>query len=314
MMKASIGIDMGGTSIKLGLVSNGVIIDSAKVPASAHVTLQQRLHELIDPVDAMLKKHGAEIAGVGIAFPGIVDSDEKRILSRYVKYPDAQKVDFAAWAQRAWRTSFAIENDARAALLGEWQYGAGRGCQDLVLITLGTGVGSAVMINGKLLRGKHYRSGNLGGHMSVNLHGRKCNCGNTGCVESEASTWALQEYLHDYPGFPASALSGERELGFESVIFWAERGDALALKVKESCLKAWSFGILNLLLAFDPEKVVIGGGIMKSKHAIIPFVKEMMQKNTWISDNKIEVVAAEQVEHAGILGMALLASEKTVCE
>jgi glucokinase len=309
-MKACVGIDMGGTSIKIGLVSEGVLIDSAKLPASAHVTLQQRLDELVDPINAMLMSHNADVTGIGLAFPGIVDSRRKKILSRYVKYPDARKVDMAAWAEKAWHVPFAVENDARAALIGEWKYGAGRGCDDLVLITLGTGVGSAAMMGGKLLRGRNYLAGNLGGHMSVNLHGRQCNCGNTGCVESEASTWALKEYVHQLPGFDQSALSREKEINFENVFSWAEKGDALALKVKESALKAWSLGIINLLLAYDPERVIIGGGIMRSKHAIIPFVEEMIKKNTWISDNNIELVAAGQVEHAGILGMSILASDK----
>lgn len=305
-MAVRIGIDMGGTSIKIGLVSDGVLSDSSQIPASSHVTLSQRLVEITDEINRLLKKNDTQPIGIGLAFPGIVDSGQKKILSKYVKYPDAQKVSLTEWVNNEWNVGFALENDARAALVGEWQYGAGRHCDNLVLVTLGTGVGSAAMMNGILLKGKNYLAGNLGGHMSINLHGRECNCGNTGCVETEASTWALQKYISHYPEFNSSALSSEREIGFDSIFHFAEEGDALALKIKLDCLKAWSLGIINLIHAYDPEKVVIGGGVMKSKDVIIPYIKEMIQKDSWIRDNGIELVAAEQVEYAGILGMAYL--------
>lgn len=309
----SIGIDMGGTNIKIGLVEEGRLIEGTTIPASSHVTLQQRLIEITQQSNRLLKKHRMGLKSVGLAFPGIVDSGRKKITSRYVKYPDAQDVDLRAWVQKEWNVPFAIENDARAALVGEWKYGAGRGCDDLVLITLGTGVGSAAMMHGQLIRGRNHLAGNLGGHMSVNLHGRICNCGNTGCVESEASTWALREMLRRDPDYPGSALaSAGEEIGFEQVFKLADQKDALAAKVKQAALKAWSLGIINLILAYDPQRVVIGGGIMKSKEMILPFVRAMIEKDTWISDNKIELMAAEQVEHAGILGMAWLASNEQV--
>lgn len=307
-MTVNIGIDMGGTRIKTGLVRDGVLVDSTKIRASSHVTLEERLPVITEEINRLLKVHRVTPSGVGLAFPGIVDSDRKEILSKYVKYADAQSVDLVGWAHKEWGVPFAIENDARAALVGEWQYGAGRHCDNLVLITLGTGVGTAAMMYGKLLKGKNYLAGNLGGHMSVNLHGRECNCGNTGCVESEASTWALQKYISEEPGFHSSALASVAGIGFENIFQSALAGDALAIRIKDNCLKAWSLGIINLICAYDPERVVIGGGIMQSKDLIIPFIKEMILKDSWIRDNSIELVAAEQIESAGILGMSWLVS------
>src|SRR3990170_7444612 len=110
------------------------------------------------------------------------------------------------WAMERWGVPLVLENDARAALVGEWQYGAGKDCDNVVLITLGTGVGTAALINGKLLHGKHFLAGSLGGHMSINLHGDVCNCGNLGCVESEASTWALQKLVTRDRNFHSSTL------------------------------------------------------------------------------------------------------------
>jgi glucokinase len=307
-MEVGIGIDMGGTRIKIGLVHEGVLVATRKIPAAAHVTLEQRLAEIAVEADRMLAENNCTPTGVGIAFPGIVDSDNNRILSKYVKYPDARRVDLSGWAQKQWGIPLALENDARAALVGEWQYGAGKNCDNLVLITLGTGVGSAALIHGKLLKGKHYHAGNLGGHIAINLHGTECNCGSVGCVESEASTWALEKQVTGSPDYKASALASEKEINFNTVFTWAEKGDALAIQIRENCLKAWATGILNLILSYDPERVVIGGGIMQGKNLLIPQVRRMIERDSWINDIPIELVVAEQVEYAGILGMYYLLS------
>jgi glucokinase len=309
-MKVGIGVDMGGTRIKIGLVDAGKIIAAESIPAAAEVSLAQRLEEIAVEVNRLLAANNCSAKGIGIAFPGIVDSTRKKILSKYVKYPDARQIDLEAWAQKKWGIPLAAENDARAALVGEWQYGAGRDCNDLVLITLGTGVGSAALVEGKILRGKHHLAGNLGGHLSINFQGEQCNCGHIGCVESEASTWALRKNVMRSADFKSSALSVEKEIDFNTVFRCAAAGDKLAGEIREHCLKVWSFAIMNLILSYDPERVVIGGGIMKSKDLIIPHVKEMIKNDNWINDNHIDLVAAEQVEYAGILGMYYLITQE----
>lgn len=305
-MEAGIGIDMGGTRIKMGLVSSGKLLASKKIEASAHISLKDRLVEIEKEVDEILNENNISPIGIGIAFPGIVDSNQDKILSKYVKYPDAQSVDLHQWAWDNWRIPLKLENDARAALVGEWQYGAGKNCDNLVLITLGTGVGTAVLINGQILRGAHFLAGNLGGHMTINIHGSDCNCGNIGCLESESSTWVLQHKVKNSPLFQASTLSLEDEINFHALFKRANEGDELAIQIRESCLRAWAVGVINLLHAYDPERIVIGGGIMKSKDIIIPYIREMIGKYSWIQNNEIEVVPAEQTENAGILGVCHL--------
>lgn len=302
-MKVDIGIDMGGTRIKIGLVNDGALVATENIPASSHVTLRERLDDLADIIDQIMGKHGVTPSGIGIAFPGIVDPFRKRILSKYVKYPDAQNLDIASWADRRWGVPLALENDARAALFGEWQFGAGKGANDLVLITLGTGVGSAVLMGGKMMRGRNFLAGNLGGHHSINLDGDECNCGNTGCLESEASTWALEKIVRRSPGFESSALSRHPEINFNTLFRCAAEGDQLAIEIKERSLRAWALGIINLIVSYDPERVVIGGGIMNSKDLVIPYIREMIAKDIWIKDNAVELVPAHQLEYAGILGI-----------
>jgi glucokinase len=287
-MEVGIGVDMGGTRIKIGLVRQGKLLADSTIDALSHVSLAERLVEIADRVDQLLKDHNCVAAGIGIAFPGIVDHVNCKVLSKYVKYPDAQDVDFIKWAKERWNIPVALLNDAKAALLGEWQYGNGVGCRDLVLVTLGTGVGSGVMIDSKLLSGRNFVAGNLGGHMTINVHGKECNCGNIGCLETEASAWTLRE---------------ERDIDFKTLFDRAAKGDELAMQVQSDCLKAWSLGIISLIHAFDPERIVIGGGIMQSGDIVLAKIREMIVKHSWVKNNPPEVVAAAHPDFAGILGM-----------
>lgn len=308
-MEVCIGIDMGGTMIKIGVVNEGKLIAIKKFDASSHLSLKERLHEIEIEVDKLLVENNCTAMGIGLAFPGIVDSDKMKILSKYVKYSDASALDLKQWAREKWNVPLALENDARAALIGEWQYGAGRGANNLVLITLGTGVGSAVLIEGKLLKGRNYLAGNLGGHMTINMNGSLCNCGNVGCLETEASSWALNEKVKATPGFNQSRLANEAEINFYTLFDIARQGDQMAVNIRNQCLQAWSLGIINLIHAYDPDRLIVGGGIMKSKDEIIPVIEKMIDQHAWSPTGSIKIVAADQVEFAGILGVSYLMNQ-----
>lgn len=183
----NIGIDLGGTNTKIGLVSGGAILATDKIHSHADEPMGRRLPQIKAAIDELLHKNDITtdtLAAIGLAFPSVVDNANKTILSRYVKFTDASEHNLNDWAQDSWGVPLALENDARAALIGEWMYGAGKDYQNIVMITLGTGVGSAVLIEGKLFRGSQHFGGNLGGHTVLNLHGDKCNCGAIGCVET----------------------------------------------------------------------------------------------------------------------------------
>ncbi|MGB8706108.1 MAG: ROK family protein [Gillisia sp.] len=305
MQKVSLGIDMGGTRIKMGLVNvNGEILKTHSLPADSKTSLKKRLEDLKIEINTLLE-NDFSLGGIGVAFPGIVNHENKKILSEYVKYPDAHLVDLEGWAEHNWGVPLILENDARAALVGEWQYGAGKGTADLVMVTLGTGVGSAVLLDEKILRGRNFLAGNLGGHMSVNMYGDICNCGNIGCLESESSTWALEK-VKTSPNYESSTLKNHDRLNFEKIFLEAENGDKLAGSIKENSLRAWGVGIINLIHAFDPERVIVGGGIMKSKNEILPYLRKMVEKHSWVPGGNIDIVAAEQTQYAGILGMCFL--------
>jgi glucokinase len=304
---AVIALDLGGTRIKFGLVENGQMLASANVAVSSE-RFAGAMPVIESQVEKLLAEVGKEnIEGIGMAFPTIVDSDRMRLLYKYVKYNDANDLDLAGWAKSTWGAKLVMENDARAALIGEWQQGAGVGVDNLVMVTIGTGVGSAALINGRLIKGSHYLAGNLGGHMAVNFDGVRCNCGNVGCLESEASSWALPELLKRQPGYADSPFSEGEKPDFEAVFRLANEGEHFAAAVRERSLEAWATGILNLVYAYDPERVVIGGGVMKSADVILPYLQNKINQAAWLPENAVEVVAAQQPDWAGVLGMGYLA-------
>jgi len=251
-----------------------------------------------------------ECAGIALGFAGLVDARSGRVLSTNAKYDDALSVDLPAWSREAFGLAFRIENDARMALLGENYAGAARGFSDVVMITLGTGVGGAALIEGKLLRGKHMQAGCLGGHIPVLFSGRKCTCGNIGCAEAEASGWALPLIVKEWPGIEKSSLASHAEIDFKDLFEAARRGDAIAIAIRDRCLNVWAADAVGLVHMYDPEVIVIGGGVMKSADAIIPYVQEYVSKYAWTPWGKVQVRAAELGNHAGLLGAIPLLTEK----
>lgn len=312
----AVALDLGGTNIKFGLVENGRLLATANVKVPSSESFAAVLPIIEAQVGKMMQETGVlKLDGIGMAFPTIVDSDRMRLLYKYVKYNDANDLDLSAWAKEKWNAPLAMENDARAALVGEWQHGAGRGVDNLVMVTIGTGVGSAALVNGRLLKGSHYLAGNLGGHQNIRFDGVHCNCGNVGCLESEASSWALPGNLKKDPRYPESPFAAEpapnsrgEKHDYEAVFRLAAAGESFSMSVRERSLEAWSAGILNLVYAYDPERVVIGGGVMHSADVILPFIQNKINHAAWLPPDAVEVVAAQEPDWAGVLGMAYLAA------
>lgn len=303
--EASIAIDLGGTIIKIGLLKNGKLIDRAEIQAQSASGLKALLPDLEKAINLILQANHVsenEVLGIGFSFAGLVDSSKNRILSTNQKYDDGPETDLVGWAFGKWNWPLFAENDARMALLGEWQFGAGKDSRDLVMVTLGTGIGSAVLVDGQLLKGKHFQAGNLGGHFVVNHKGSVCTCGNIGCVEAEASTWRLPSLLKEHPGFSESSVKNEEVLDFKALFQYAENNDQVAKEVLEHCLSVWAAGIITMIHAFDPELVILSGGIMKSSSVILPVLQEKVNRLAWTPWGKVKLVEARFPDSAALYG------------
>ena len=312
----SVGIDLGGTRVKMGIVSGGVIVAKHIVPAEAADGLARFLPELKMQINKLIGsvREGrvdtisadAVLDGIGIAFPGLTDYRTKKILSTNAKYDDAVQLDLGQWVQLNWSVPLAIDNDARMAALGEWKYGAATDTDDLVVMTIGTGIGTSAVMEGRLVRGRHLQAGCLGGHFTVNYQGRSCSCGNVGCVEAYGSTWSLQQTFDQFPGITDSVLGNEAPAEFKSLFAAAKAGDAAAAAIREDIFDVWSAGIVNLIHAYDPEVVVIGGGVMHSADQILPFLKERVRQRAWTPWGEVQLRATKLADDAGILGIVHL--------
>lgn len=299
-----IAIDIGGTYVKIGLVENARIVNKKAIRSHPNKKFQNTIVAIEKTINDMLIKHEYsenDIEGIGVGFPGLVDSIAMKVLSTNKKYDDALDFDFVKWGKSVFKAPLFLENDARIALLGEWQYGAGKGIDNIVMVTFGTGIGSAALIEGKLLKGKHFQAGNLGGHFTIKVNGHECTCGNLGCIEAEASTWKLEDLLKSDPRYDDSLIQGN-QLDFESLFKYAAKGGELSKAVRDHCLEVWAAGIINQIHAYDPELVVLGGGIMESANVIIPFIKNKVVKHAWTPWGEVQIIQSKIPNRSALLG------------
>jgi len=311
MTPPAIAIDLGGSHATIAVVRDDQVLASYNVPLHASQPLRPALdlcaaqsHRLVRD----LRLYNSDCAGVALGFCGLADARIGRVVSTNKKYEDAPSIDFNAWCKREFSLPFAIENDARMALLGERHAGAACGCDNLVMITLGTGIGGAAMIEGKLLRGKHAQAGCLGGHLPAKVGGRPCTCGAIGCLEAEASGWSLPLLAREWPGFSASELSKRENINFQVLFELADSGDRVAAEIREYCLKVWATGAVGLIHAYDPERIVIGGGVMRAAAVILPYIQAYVNRHAWTPWGKVQIVAAQLGNDAGLFGAIPLLS------
>lgn len=305
--------DLGATRIKLGLVNEGRVLAYQALDSHSERSLTSRLPELAQAMHRLCDAQGiafGECAGVSLSVPSIVDPLSGRALAEYGRFRDMPGLDLRGWAKRELGLFLAVENDARMATIGEWRYGAGRGCDDLVMLTLGTGLGTSAIIEGRVVRGKHGQAGCLGGHLTVRYGGRACGCGNIGCAEAEASTAFLCEMAKCRPDFAASSLAREPVLDFAAVFRQAAREDACAKAIRDQSLLVWSSLALNLVHAYDPELVILGGGIMAGAEVILPAVRGHLDRYAHTPWGKVRVVASELGDAAALVAGEWLVQEQ----
>ena len=310
--KKIIAIDFGGTKIKMAIVEHDKIIAQSSMDSISENGLRERLSYVKNEIDLLLLNESisaADVSGVGISMPGIVDSVSKKVLSIDKKFGDAPEINFTKWVNDSWGLKLEMDNDARCAMLGEWQFGNAKGYNDALIMTLGTGIGSSAIMNGKILRGKHFMAGILGGHSTININGSVCNCGNIGCGETEIATWNMEAKIKADEWYYTSILKYEDKLDFETIFRLAD-ADTLAKKIRNKAMDVWSVCAVNLIHAYDPEILVLSGGIMQSSTAIIRYLQHKINEHAWTPWGKIKIVKAANSNTASLLGAAYLLSQK----
>lgn len=304
-MKVKLVADFGGTRVKYGVVSGGQLLDQGHFDVEDRRNFAVHLPKLKESFLTLLV--GLELAledciGLGLALPTLVSADRQRVTRTFGKFEDLPNVDIESWSREELGLRYAIENDARAALIGEWRYGAGRGLANLMMVTLGTGVGTAFVLDDEPLYGRDGAAGNLGGHCIVQREGQLCYCGSKGCVEAEVASWALEDRAKSAVNYQQSSLRECSKIDYRAVFTQAKKGDELAGQLTARAMDVWLALILNGIHFASPQKVIIGGGIMASADVILPELQSGIDREAIQTEGKITIAAAELGDGAALLG------------
>ena len=301
-----IGIDIGGMSIKAGVVDKkGEIIakHSVQTPLDGNDSFMASILEAIKLALEDAKVDKSEIKSVGIGYPGAVDR-EKGILLSANNVPGSN-MEIRAYLQEKFAPiPVFVDNDANCAALGEY-YSAGAD-GDFVFVTLGTGVGGGIVINGKLYLGSNGVAGELG-HVVTHHGGEKCSCGRCGCWEAYASVTALKRMTEENRD-KIKSIKPDEVISGKTVFEYAKKGDTEAKRVRDEWIEEVAIGITDMVNIFQPKKLVIGGAISKEGDVIIKPVREYVEKYSYdVGSLQRTIIKASDIGgDAGIIGAAFL--------
>ena len=306
MMESVLAFDVGGTRIKAGVVQGSSVSSLLIEP------LDEK--EGADGVLSIIVRMGRHliaecaVTAVGISIKGIVDPqrgtilDVKEALASCIGEPIAERL------AHEFRLPTVLENDARMYTLGELLYGAGRTANNLVCLTLGTGVGSGVALGRRVLRGPRGISGILGGHITVQTDGPRCTCGNIGCLEALIGTAALvrEATIALATGRHSSLRDGP--LTPQRIFAASAAEDRVARELVQHFAELLGAGIVSLVHTHDPDLVVLGGGMIGAAGQFLPIVQSYVTAHIWtLPGRQVEVVAAELGDAAALVGVAAFA-------
>jgi glucokinase len=302
----TVAIDLGGSAAKLGVFESRSLVATDEFAA---VDGQVGLDEVATRVEALLA--GERPVAVGIAVPGVVDPEGSSLLAAHGKYAELHDLDLSAWSQARFGCPAVVENDARAALIGEIADGCAQGTRDAVLIVLGTGIGTAAVIDGRIVRGRHGHGAILGGHITVDLDGPRCPCGNIGCAEALASTWALtaDAAAGDLALGPklAARLAGRGAIGIRDLVETRDEPESAA--ILDRYIRTWAATVVTQCHVFDPEVVVVTGGVMRASDIILPALRDRVHADLWSSSFRPAFVTPDDPATSVLRGLAALADD-----
>lgn len=316
-MRYFIGIDIGGMSIKAGLVDekgNLTCKTSAITPLNDNGAIVKAVFMLIDDVILKSGLTKDNIDGIGIGSPGIINTIKGEIV--YASNLGITHLKLCKEINTKYGIACHIENDANCAVLGEYYFGEAVGQNNTVMITLGTGVGTGFIVNGKLLTSP-LGGGTEGGHIPVVIDGEHCDCGENGCYERYASASALIEQtkraIAENPdSIMAEIARREGEINGKVVFLAVKQNDETAQRVLEKYIKYVASGIIGIANIFRPEVILIGGGLSNEKAMLIEPLEQYVNEHIFGKNylDKVRIKSAKLKNDAGILGAAMLSVNK----
>jgi len=307
-----LGIDIGGTDIKGGTVNkNGSIINEMTITSEVEKGVDHVLERITDLVRQLEQSAGEKntIAGVGLGIPGQIDFDNQ-ILLNSPNLPLFKNIDVPSRLKSSLHLPVVWDNDANLAALGEFTYGAGKNVSEMMMITLGTGIGSGLILRNEIYHGCKGFGGEFG-HLSINPDGPKCNCGSHGCVEAYAGTKGIIRTFEEITKAGTRTLLNKddiKELTPKKISKAAEKGDQAAAETYNKVGFYIGVGLAGVVNLLNLEMIVVGGGIAKAGNLILDPVRKAVKEYTLEDPGDIiNIVPAKLGNKAGLIGAAHLA-------
>ena len=303
-----IGIDLGGTNLKAGLVDKGGKIThrlSIKTNYNADPqAISDQIFELIDEIikEAHVKK--SDIIGVGLGSPGLIDKKGETIIFS-PNLPRWRNIPIKLLVTERFSMPCVLENDANAAAWGEKWVGAGKDVNSLVMLTLGTGIGGGIVIDNKLWRGANNVAAEIG-HMIIQMDGPKCSCSNNGCIEAYASATAMvRRFKELLKSGVSSSLKDSREITAKMINDAAFQGDKASLDVIEETGRYLGIALVNVMHILNPEMIVLTGGMIGSGELLMNPIRQVTKQKAFEASYKdTKIVFSQLGNDAGIIGAA----------
>lgn len=315
MAEYYVGIDFGGTNTKVGLFSSDIeLITKTSVPTGHDEGADAVLDMMATAVKQIVADSDIamdDVKGVGLASPGPA-SYKRGVLGNTTNMPAFRNVPIRDMLSERVGKPVVFENDANVACWGEFAIGAGKDADDMVFFTLGTGIGGGIVNHGKLLEGAGDNAAELG-HLIIYPDGRKCNCGQKGCVEAYASATntanrATEAVKDGFPSTLKDVLDETGEITCKDVFEHSANGDALAYETTEETAKALALLCINMLHTTEPKQIVFAGGMIAAGDALLDRIKYYFNEHVWdLKKETVEICYATLGEDAGIIGAAALA-------
>jgi len=315
--KYSIGVDLGGTNIVCAIVNyQGKIVNRLKVPTFAERGKEATIKRIIKTIHENIVQSNIaldDIIGIGIGAPGPLDT-KRGVINFAPNLPGWRDVPLKKILEVEFSMKVVLENDANAAAWGERCFGIGRGVDNLVCFTLGTGIGGGIIIDSKIYHGSNYGAAELG-HMTVNKDGPRCNCGNYGCLEAYSSATGIKNRIKSRikEGIKSDFLNFDSDdelldsIRLKSIFETARKGDKLTKDIVEEAISYLGIAIANMANILNPEMVVLVGGITNEGDKLLIPLKEEVKKRAFYSNYKsLKIVIGELGGNAGVLGAAAL--------
>ena len=315
----AIGIDLGGTKIEVALVnSSGLLHDRLHVDTDSQHRYKTILKQITEAIHQLCDKNGDAVpSAVGIGLPGQIGRSSGIV--HYAPNLNWREVYLENDLSKMLGKHVRICNDVRAATWGEWLYEAGKSCNDIVCIFIGTGIGGGIVSDGRMLTGCNNTAGEIG-HMTIDLHGPECHCGNTGCFEALAGGWAIERDAQEM--VKADMKSGKilltiagneiNKITAKTVSEAAGKHDPLAKKIIDNLADALIAGATAIVNAYGPSRIIFGGGIMEGMPGLLKKIEKGVNKYALkAATEDLKVLPAKLHNDSGVIGAAAFALHST---